>query len=328
MAILIRGQVYASLEQAKSYSRIFYREQSFFDHHVSNDIGAEHALESGRYHLYLGYGDPWSHRVLISHALLKLQDVLSITFVNPAPANDGWVFSVKDEYAEGGLDKVNNCDSLYQLYQLAEPEFTGRVTVPVLWDCKTSQIISNQSHAIMRMLSTVFAESTNSTLRLYPDERASEIECYNHFIFESINNGVYKVGMAPSQKTYNHNLGVLFAALDELEEHLAHTRYLLGEQLTESDIRLFASLIRFDTIYYPYMKCNRKRLQDYANLWLYTKDIYSLPEIKKTVNFDDMMQAYYGQAYLNPMKVIPDLPSIQFADEIEVFHYELYSAPF
>ncbi len=121
---------------------------------------------------------------------------------------------------------------------------------------------------------------------------------------------------------------MLFSALDELDEHLSYVRYLLGEQLTESDIRLFVSLIRFDTIYYPYMKCNRKRLQDYSNLWLYTRDIYALPEIKKTVNFDFMMQTYYGQAYLNPMKVIPDLPVIQFDDEIEVFHYDLYSAPF
>ncbi len=324
MAILIRGQVYASLEQAKPYSRIFFREQSFFDNKVSCHAGAEHMLESGRYHLYLGYGDPWSHRVLITHALLKLQDELPIIFVDPSPSNDGWRFNDKN----GHVDAVNNCDYLYQIYQLADPEFTGNVTVPVLWDYKTSQIVSNQSHAIMRMLSTVFATPVNPPVQLYPPALEDEIENYNHFIFESINNGVYKVGMAPSQKIHNDNLNVLFSALDELNEQLSYTRYLLGDKLTEPDIRLFTSLIRFDTIYYPYMKCNRKRLQDCANLWLYTKDIYSLPEVKKTVNFSFMLQSYYGQAYLNPTKVIPELPAIQFDDEIDVFHYDLYSAPF
>lgn len=324
MAVLIRGGVYSSLEEAKSHSRIFHREKSFFNSSVFQDSESEYAAEPGRYHLYLGYGDPWSHRVLMTYELLNLQEYLSITIVDPYPSKFGWEFSAKDGC---GIDDVNHCSYLYQVYQLAEPEFTGSVTVPVLWDRETSQIVSNESHAIMRMLDTVFAECVDSNVQLYPKNLVDDIDRYNEFIFESINNGVYKVGLAPTQEIYISNLNSLFSALDELDECLSYSRFLLGDALTESDIRLFASLIRFDTIYHPYMKCNRSRLQDYPNLWPYTKDMYSMPEIKKTVNFDFILQTYYGRAYLNPMKVIPDLPTIQIDDEIEVFHYDLYSAP-
>ncbi len=325
MAILIRGQEYANLEEAQSYSRIFHREKSFFNHLVSSNATAEFTLEPRRYHLYLGYGDPWSHRVLISYVLLELQEYLSVTMLDPTPAKYGWVFSTRNGCA---LDRVNGCDYLYQIYKLSEPEFTGNVSVPVLWDCKTSQIVNNESLEIMRLLNTVFQKVSSSDVQLYPDNLADEIERYNEFVFENINNGVYKVGLAPTQKIYSDNLEALFSALNELDEQLSHSRYLLGESLTEPDIKLFTSLIRFDTIYHPYMRCNRQRLQDYVHLWPYTKDIYSIPEIKKTVYFDYIMQTYYGQTYLNPMKIIPELPDINFEDEIEIFQYDFYSAPF
>ncbi|NOY72382.1 MAG: glutathione S-transferase family protein [Gammaproteobacteria bacterium] len=325
MAILIRGNLYSNLEQAKAHSKTFYRERSYFNHQISNIAGAEFTPDADRYHLYLGYGDPWSHRVLITYTLLKLQDVISLSVVDPCLTDKGWKFSDKKGCRP---NNVNDCDYLYQIYQLSEPEFTGNVSVPVLWDKYTNQIVNTESHDIMRLLNTQFTEYTATGLILYPQARAEEIKRFNEFIFENINNGVYKAGFAPNQTLYSQSIESLFSSLEELNEYLSQSRYLLGSHLTEPDIRLFASLIRFDSIYYPYMKCNRKRIQEYSNLWLYTKDIYNFPGIKETICFDFIMQTYYGLKYLNPLKIIPEPPSIQFDDDIEFFQFEFYSSSF
>ena len=277
------------------------------------------------FHLYCGLGDPWSHRVLIVRALKQLQDIVPLIIVDPIITECGWKISQAiDEHNSSNSDY----DALYEMYLETDPLFTGRVTVPLLWDSECKKIINNASQDIMRILNSEFNEFSKSNLDLYPTKLVDEIDRVNDYVLDNINNGVYKIGFTRSQHHYQQALDNLFEALDEIEQRLGYSHYLIGNEITEADIRLFVTLVRFDTIYHPYLKCNKKRLQDYHNLWAYTREIYQLPGVRETVNFDYMLKTYYGLNYLNPSQIIPNRPAIDFDADVKTVEYELYSAPF
>ena len=266
--------------------------------------------EPGRYHLYVSYACPWAHRTLIFRALKGLQDVISISVVHPLMPAESWVFA---EYAGATIDHVNNAKHLYENYQLADPNFSALVTVPVLWDKKLNTIVNNESSEIIRMLNSAFDEFGNEDIDFYPVELHEEINAINQPIYNNINNGVYRVGFATKQHVYEKAFDQLFGTLEELEERLSKQRYLVGEQITEADWRLFVTLVRFDAVYYSHFKTNKKRLIDYPNLWAYTRELYQVPGIKETVNMDHIKYHYYAShRSINPTGIVPKGPEINF----------------
>lgn len=269
--------------------------------------------ESGRYHLYVSLACPWASRTLIMRKLKGLEDHISLSVVHPLMLENGWTF----EDGPGVIkDPLFNSDYLYQVYLKADPHYTGRVTVPVLWDKKTNTIVSNESAEIMRMFNTAFNDITGNHDDYYPANLQAEIDAMNDFVYPNINNGVYKAGFSTNQKVYEKEVKNLFTALDKLEEHLADKDYLVGNQLTEADLRLFTTLVRFDPVYFGHFKCNIKALVDYPNLWNYTKRIYNHAGIAETVDFDHIKQHYYGShKTINPTGVVPVGPDLDWTLE-------------
>ncbi len=325
MAILIRGQLKSNWEEVRPQADIFRQESYTFQNLIGANDSPEFSVEASRYRLYAGYGDPWSHRALVVHALKNLEHAIPLSIVDPVLSDRGWRYNKPSEHFP---DVGVSWKYLHELYTATDPKFTGRVTVPLLWDSRTEKIVNNESGDIMRMFNSVFAPCSDPMFDLYPDGLAQEIDRINDFIFDNINNGVYKMGFSTSQPLYKNCSEALFSALNEIEERLSCSRYLLGSCLTESDIRLFVTLVRFDTIYYPYLKCNKKRLQDYTNLWPYTREIYQLPGVKESVKLDFIKKTYYGLNYLNPTQVIPDGPDIDFDEPSKTVQYKIFSAPF
>ncbi|MGQ7508938.1 glutathione S-transferase family protein [Streptococcus suis] len=269
--------------------------------------------ESGRYHLYISLACPWASRTLIMRKLKGLEDHISLSIVHPLMLENGWTF------ADGlGVikDSLFNSDYLYQVYLKADPNYTGRVTVPVLWDKETNTIVSNESAEIMRMFNTAFNDITGNYDDYYPTNLQAEIEAMNDFVYPNINNGVYKAGFSTNQAVYEKEVKNLFAALDKLEKHLADKDYLVGNQLTEADLRLFTTLVRFDPVYFGHFKCNIKALVDYPNLWNYTKRLYNHAGIAETVDFDHIKQHYYGShKTINPTGIVPVGPDLDWTLE-------------
>lgn len=269
--------------------------------------------ESGRYHLYISLACPWASRTLIMRKLKGLEDHISLSIVHPLMLENGWTFEDGAGVIE---DPLFNSDYLYQVYLKADPHYTGRVTVPVLWDKQTKTIVSNESAEIMRMFNTAFNAITGNHDDYYPEHLQAEIDAMNDFVYPNINNGVYKAGFSTNQAVYEREVNNLFAALDKLEEHLADKDYLVGNQLTEADIRLFTTLVRFDPVYFGHFKCNIKALVDYPNLWDYTKRIYNHAGIAETVDFDHIKQHYYGShKTINPTGIVPIGPDLDWTLE-------------
>ena len=266
--------------------------------------------ESDRYHLYISLACPWACRTLIMRSLKGLEEHVSLSIVNPLMLENGWTF----EQAEGGIpDSELKSNYLYQVYTTAQKDYSGRVTVPVLWDKKNKTIVSNESAEIMRMFNSSFNDITGNYDDYYPEELRSEIDKMNDFIYPKINNGVYKARFATNQNVYESEVRYLFDALDQLESHLSDREWLVGDRLTEADIRLFTTLVRFDSVYYGHFKCNIKRLVDYPNLWIFTKRIYNLKSISDTVNFDHIKTHYYGShKTINPTGVVPVGPELDW----------------
>lgn len=266
--------------------------------------------ESGRYHLYISLACPWASRTLIMRALKGLEDYITISVIHPLMLENGWTF----EEGDGVIaDTELNKDYLYQVYLAAQPNYSGRVTVPVLWDKKTKTIVNNESAEIMRMFNTAFNDLTGNTDDYYPEDLQADIDAMNDFVYPNINNGVYKAGFATSQAVYEKEVKALFEALDKLEALLSSQNYLVGNTFTEADIRLFTTLVRFDAVYYGHFKTNIRRLVDYPNLWDYTKRIYNMPGIAETVNFDHIKQHYYGShKTINPTGVVPVGPDLDW----------------
>jgi putative glutathione S-transferase len=294
----------------------FVRAVSDFRNWVTKDGGAGPSgeggfvAESGRYHLYVSHACPWAHRTMIFRALKGLHDVISVSVVHPLMPEESWIFG---EYPGATEDHVNNAHYLYENYLKAEPDFDGLVTVPVLWDKKRQTIVNNESSEIIRMLNSAFDEFTNVGVDFYPLPLRKEIDSINQAVYDNINNGVYRAGFARTQEAYNRAYDRLFDTLDELEARLSKRRYLVGEQITEADWRLFTTLVRFDSVYYSHFKTNKKRLIDYPNLWAYTRELYQVPGVAETVNMDHIKYHYFAShRSINPTGIVPRGPEIDF----------------
>lgn len=269
------------------------------------------AAESGRYHLYVSYACPWAHRALIFRALKDLTDHVSVSVVHPDMLNDGWTFDAAFEGATG--DTLYGLPFARDIYTRAAPDFTGRVTVPILWDTAQETIVSNESSEIIRMFNSAFDEVTGNRHDFWPEALHSEIEAVNSRIYDTLNNGVYKSGFAATQAAYDAAVGPLFDTLDWIEERLGSQRYLVGDVLTEADWRLFPTLVRFDPVYHLHFKCNRKRIIDYPNIWAYTRELYQMPGIAETVHFDHIVRHYhYSHESINPHRIVPINPVLDF----------------
>lgn len=308
MGLLVDGQWRdAWYDTAKTGGR-FVRGESAFREWVTADGSSGFKAEPGRYHLYVSPACPWAHRTLIFRRLKRLEEAISVSVVDPHMGADGWRFS----NGPGCIpDTVNGFSHLHQAYTTAKPDYTGRVTVPVLWDKKTRVIVNNESSEIIRMFNRGFGDGEAD---FYPEELRGEIEEINELVYENINNGVYKCGFATTQDAYGEAFDALFQALDQIEGRLARQRYLVGERITEADWRLFPTLVRFDAVYYGHFKCNLRRLVDYENLWNYTRELYQVPGVAETMNMDHTKRHYYGShKTINPTGIVPRGPEIDFA---------------
>ena len=317
MGMLIDGQWVDRWYDTKSSGGRFQRQASQFRNWVTpdgepgpNGEGGFPA-EAGRYHLYVSLACPWAHRTLIFRRLKGLEDMISVSVVNPLMGSEGWTFEPAS-CVDG--DSITGAKRLYEVYTGCDPDYTGRVTVPVLWDKKRHCIVNNESAEIIRMLNSAFDGLGAAPGDFYPEALREEIDRCNDWIYDSVNNGVYKAGFATTQEAYEEAVTALFDALDELDRRLAKQRYLCGSQITEADWRLFTTLVRFDPVYVGHFKCNLRRLVDYPNLSGYLRDLYQQPGIAETVNLEHIKQHYYrSHPTINPTGVVPLGPTVDFA---------------
>lgn len=284
----------------------FVRQQSAFRNWVRADGSTEFPPEAGRYHLYVSLACPWASRAIIYRKLKGLEEAIPMTVVDPVRDAKGWRFFDDDP------DPVNGFEYLSEAYELTEPGFSDRVTVPLLWDTKTGRAVNNESSEIIRMLGSEFNEfAEDPDLDLYPEPLREEIDEINARVYDSVNNGVYRAGFATTQEAYEEAFDELFGELDRLDGLLAERRYLLGDQITEADWRLFVTLVRFDPVYVGHFKCNLRRIADYPNLSGYLRDLYQQPGIAETVNLDHIKRHYYmTHPQINPTGVVPKGPEI------------------
>jgi glutathionyl-hydroquinone reductase len=308
MGLLVEGKWQDKWYDTKKSGGRFERESSRFRNTISNESGSEFKPESGRYHLYVSLACPWAHRTLIFRKLKGLEPHISVSVVSPDMLENGWEFG---GYPGATEDHLYALDYMYQLYTKADPQYSGRVTVPVLWDKHSQSIVNNESAEIIRIFNNAFNELTGNTLDFYPAQLASGIDEINQNVYDKVNNGVYKAGFATTQQAYQEAVTALFAELDKLDRHLASHRYLAGGQITEADWRLFTTLIRFDAVYVGHFKCNLQRIEDYANLRGYLRELYQYPGVADTVNFEHIKRHYYySHDSINPTQVVPAGPRL------------------
>jgi len=292
----------------------FIRHQTSFREQVRVDGSTEFKPAVGRYHLYVSYACPWAHRTLITRKLKGLENIISFDVVNPFLPRTGWSFDTSFPGSTG--DTVNGLPILRDVYLTSNPQFKGAVTVPVLWDKESSRIVNNESAEIIRMLNSEFQEfATNPDINLYPESKRGQIDELNDWIYPNINNGVYRCGFAKTQQAYSKAFTTLFDSLDRLEKILAGSRYLTGNDLTEADVRLFTTLVRFDAVYATHFKTNLRRIVDYPNIWGFTLDVYQLPGVAETVNMAHIKSHYFeSHTHINPFGIVPDGPLLNFDD--------------
>lgn len=295
----------------------FVRQDSLFRNWITPD-GAPgptgeggFAAESGRYHLYVSYACPWAHRTLIFRELKGLAPHIDVSVVDPDMLDEGW--TLEGDYPGATGDRLHGRTRLHQVYTLADPQATTRVTVPLLWDKAQGRIVSNESADIIRMFNSAFDGITGDATDFWPEALRDQIEEVNARVYETVNNGVYRCGFATSQEAYDDAVGALFDSLDWLEDRLASRRYLIGDRITEADWRLFTTLARFDPVYVGHFKCDRRRLVDYPNLWAYARELYQWPGVAGTVNFDHIRRHYYySHATVNPNRIISTGPVLDW----------------
>jgi len=288
----------------------FRRQADAFRDWVTADGSSGYPAATGRYHLYVSWACPWAHRTIIVRKLKNLEPVIGMTVVDPIRDGRGWAFR---KGAGHTLDPINGFHFLSEAYTATDPSYLGRITVPVLWDTVTKRIVSNSDDDLMRIFNREFDQFTTNTTNLYPDELRQEIDGLNQFIYENVNDGVYRAGFATSQRAYEKAVRRLFDALDQLEKRLSERRYLFGAQFVETDWRLFVTLIRFDGVYHGHFKCNIRRIIDYANLFGYLKDLYQTDGIAETANFDHIKRHYYiTHDDINPTRIVPIGPDQAF----------------
>jgi putative glutathione S-transferase len=312
MGLLIDGVWHDQWYDTKSTGGRFVRQPTQFRNWVTAD-GAPgpsgeggFRAEPGRYHLYVSLACPWAHRTLIFRVLKGLEDLIGATAVDPYMGENGWSFS------DAHPDDLNGRRHLYEVYLLADPTYTGRVTVPVLWDRQRRMIVSNESAEIIRMLNGAFdGVGGDASKDFHPEPLRGEIDAVNRVVYDTVNNGVYKCGFATSQQAYEEAYDALFASLDDLDARLGRQRYLAGDRLTEADWRLFTTLVRFDPVYVGHFKCNRQRIADYPNLSGYLRELYQVPGVAGTVNLDHIKRHYYGShKTINPTGIVPKGPAM------------------
>jgi putative glutathione S-transferase len=317
MGLLIDGAWRDQWYDTKSTGGAFKRQESQFRNWVTPD-GAPgptgdggFAAESGRYHLFVSHACPWANRTMIFRALKGLEEHIDVSVVHPDMLGEGWTFGTDFPGATG--DRLFGSDFMRDIYIRARPDVTTRVTVPVLWDTKTGQIVSNESAEIIRMFNSAFDDLTGNTLDFCPEDLRPRIDEINARVYDDINNGVYKSGFATTQGAYDTAVTALFDALDWVEGILADNRYLTGNRATEADWRLFTTLVRFDAVYHLHFKCNRRRLIDYPNLWAYARELYQWPGVAGTVHFDHIVRHYhYSHESINPHRIIPINPELDW----------------
>ncbi len=317
MGLLVDGVWQDTWYDTKSTGGKFKRSSAKFRNWMTSDGRAGpsgtsgFAAESGRYHLYISYACPWAHRTLIFRKLKGLEPHIDVSAVHPDMLSDGWTFETDDHGAAG--DALYGLPFARDLYTKADSTYSGRVTVPILWDKEHETIVSNESSEIIRMFNEAFNDITGNDLDFWPVALRDEIEVVNLRIYDTLNNGVYKSGFATSQAAYDAAVYPLFDTLDWLEERLSQKRYLIGNQLTEADWRLFTTLVRFDPVYHLHFKCNRKRIIDYPNLWAYTRELFQTPGVAETVNFEHIVRHYhFSHESINPHRIIPINPLVDF----------------
>jgi putative glutathione S-transferase len=315
LGLLVKGKWHDRGYDTESNGGRFKRQKSSFRNWVTDadkndNADQEFVAEADRYHLYVSFACPWAHRTIIFRRLKQLEDLVSMSVVHWYMGEDGWTFAD----CEGAIpDHVNGADYLYQVYQAADPEYTGRATVPILWDKKRNTIVNNESADIIRMFNSAFDGVGAAKGDYYPVSLSGEIDSINEYVYENVNNGVYKAGFATTQEAYEEAAEALFDALDKLDTRLGKRRYLTGDRITEADWRLFTTLLRFDPVYFGHFKCNRQRIVDYANLWPYLRDLYQQPGIAETVHMDHIKSHYYtSHPGINPTGIVPVGPDIDF----------------
>jgi putative glutathione S-transferase len=303
---LVEGEWVADADLETDEDGEFQRQEQVFRSRLGTDA---YPVETGRYHVYISRACPWAHRVAMTRSLKGLDDAISLSLVQPERYDEGW------EFSDAHPDPLYGADYLRELYVRADPDFTGRPTVPVLWDRETETIVNNESEEIMRMLDVEAHELATRDVDLYPAGYRDAVDRLIDDIYDPINNGVYRAGFAASQTAYDRAVDDLFDALDRYDDLLADQRYLAGDRLTEADLAMFATLVRFDHVYHTHFKCNRRAIHEYDHLWGYTKDLYTTPGIERTVNMDHVVRHYYvSHADLNPKRLVPTGPDIDFTE--------------
>lgn len=316
MGLLVDGQWHDQWYDTDSTDGKFERSESQFRNWVTADGSAGPSGVAGfkagvgRYHLYVSLACPWAHRTLIFRKLKGLESMISVSVVNPYMREHGWTFAKDDGVV---ADPIFQAKYMHQIYTAADPNYSGRVTIPVLWDKQQNVMVSNESSEIIRMFNSAFDEIGAKPGDYYPEALRTEIDRINEHVYDSINNGVYKAGFATSQKAYELAVFPLFEALDELEHRLSKQRYLVGDQITEADWRLFTTLIRFDAVYHGHFKCNLKQIEDYPHVAGYMRELYQWPGVAETVNMRHIKEHYYrSHDTINPTGVVPAGPVLNF----------------
>ena len=317
MSILLNGELKLDWKPSTSEKGEFIRQDSQFRNWVTVDgqagPGGEAGFkaEKGRYQLYISHACPWAHRTIIFRKLKNLEDIISVSVVSPDMGPEGWKFG---GFEQATQDHIHGYEYMYQVYQQTSPNYSGIVTVPVLYDKKNKTIVNNESSEIIRMFNSAFNEITGDNQDFYPAPLRKDIDEINEFVYHAINNGVYRTGFASSQDAYERAFVKLFDALDEVEQRLSGQRYLVGAELTEADWRLFTTLIRFDHVYVGHFKCNRRRIVDYPNLSNYLRELYQYEGISETVNMNHIKRHYYwSHPSINPTRIVPAGPEIDFS---------------
>ena len=307
MGLLVEGQWQDKWYDTSKTGGKFERSESQFRGVIGD---SEHPPEEGRYHLYVSLACPWAHRCLIFRELKGLEDLIDVSVVSPLMLEQGWTF---DRASGSSGDALYHSEVLHQLYTRHQADYTGRVTVPVLWDSKRERIVNNESSDIIRQFNTGFDELTGNRDDYYPEALRAEIDDINDYVYHRINNGVYKAGFATTQSAYEEAYESLFEALDFVESKLSRHRFLVGERITEADWRLLTTLIRFDAVYHGHFKCNRQRLEEFPALSDYVRELYQWPKVEMTVNFSHIKRHYYGShATINPTAIVPMGPDIDY----------------
>ncbi len=319
MGLLVEGKWHDTWYDTESTGGAFKRSAAQFRNWLTADGSAGPSgkggfkAEPGRYHLYVSYACPWAHRTLIFRELKGLSDLITVSVVHPDMLDKGWTFVRDNDGATG--DNLYGLDFAHQVYTKADPGYSGRVTVPILWDKQLETIVSNESSEIIRMFNSAFNGVTGNTDDYWPEAMRDDIEEVNARVYSDVNNGVYKSGFATTQAAYDAAVAPLFDTLDWLENRLSASRYLLGDRITEADWRLFTTLIRFDPVYHLHFKCNRRRLIDYPNLWAYTRELYQWPGVAPTVNMTHIVRHYhYSHDSINPHRIIPVNPVLDYME--------------